>query len=335
MNITLDESYSLKQLLINLCDKVSDNRYNFKKEKGTGYIEFLPIVSGMEFAMGEFTIFEPIVVKWNFKNSDNRIFYLTHIESFNTKTNKEPNFNLAEEGTTLVTQNNHRNVLWLPDVKYKIIDIKFSLDWIKLIDRTFILPENAKTFLNGRSDLLLLHIKKNGDIKQVVNQIFRYKELVNSDAQNIYLNNKTIEILLLTFNISTPISSEKNAKNSVHIDDYHKIINFTDEFSASGIVPDSIETIAKKMGMSRSKFQRIFKLVKGQPYYSFVRDIRMVRAIELLMENKSVTETAYLTGYSAISNFTHAFNNYYKMLPGEFINFNVRNFKQEVNKGKQ
>jgi AraC-like DNA-binding protein len=317
MNFTLDENNSFEQLISNVCDKISNSKYKVKKEFGIGSISIVKIIPGVEFLYFEMKLLDPIIVKWEYRDTNNKLFYLNHVESINADSTKDYNFALAEEGTTLISQNNNRHILWLPSIQYKIFSYKFSFEWLNKIDELMILPKNAKSFISGHLNLLLLHVNKNGGIKQVTNQIFKYKELVNEDSQNIYLHSKLLELLLLIFQVSLPISSEKKAKDSVHIDDYNNIINFADEFSAKGIIPDKIEVVADNLGMSRSKFQRVFKLVKGQTYYNFVLDIRMVKAMEMLMDSKSVTDISHITGYSAISNFTHAFKNYFNILPSD------------------
>lgn len=320
MNAIINENNSFVQLINKLCDKVSGNRYVLKKENGEGFMELVPVMKGIDFIYTELTLLEPVMVKWEFENNENETFYLIHVESTRVDTSKEMDFNLAEEGTSVISQNNHRQVLWMPNIKYKIISVRFSLDWIKFIDKMLKLPSNARSFINGDVDLMLLQVKKNEDIKQVIEQIVKYKEIVSIEARDIYLHSKITELLMIMFNLTLPITFNKKEKHAVHIEDYKNIINFTNDFLVNKVVPEKIEVVASRFGMSRSKFQRVFKMIKSQTYYSFVLDVRMVKAMELLMENKLVTEVADVTGYSSISSFTHAFFNYYKMRPLEIRN---------------
>jgi len=318
MNVIINEDYSFIQLVNGFCDKVSGDRHFLKEESGEGFMDLIHILPGLDYVYAEFSILEPLMVKWDFKGNDNQIFYLIHVESKHKETNEDLNFKLADEGTSVISQNNHRFVLWLPKVKYRIISVRFSLEWMQTFDKSMTVHKNTLSFINGKMDLSLLYVKRNADISQVIHQMYKYKSLIDKEAATIYLHSKIVELLLLMFHITLRVSTDKNIKNTVHIDDYTKIIEFTDDFVVNGIIPEKIEDVARRNGMSRSKFQRIFKLVKGQTYYNFVLDVRMVKAMELLMESKSITEVSDLTGYSAISNFTHAFNNYYKIPPGEF-----------------
>jgi AraC-like DNA-binding protein len=85
--------------------------------------------------------------------------------------------------------------------------------------------------------------------------------------------------------------------------------------------PPALEHLAAEVGMSLSKFKQVFPKVCGVPPYTYLRRIRLERAMKLLAQNRlSVTEAALEVGYSILSHFTSLYRSLWnKTLPS--INF--------------
>ena len=66
MNAILDENYSFEQLINNLCDNISGNRHYLKKESGTGFIDLIQVLPGVDFVLAELSIIDPFLMKWKF-----------------------------------------------------------------------------------------------------------------------------------------------------------------------------------------------------------------------------------------------------------------------------
>lgn len=81
-------------------------------------------------------------------------------------------------------------------------------------------------------------------------------------------------------------------------------------------VPKNIEDLTSFGGMSATKLRASFKEVYGMSMYALFQDHRMERAHELLQErSKSVSEVAYILGYTHLGHFTGAFKQKYHYLP--------------------
>jgi AraC-like DNA-binding protein len=81
-----------------------------------------------------------------------------------------------------------------------------------------------------------------------------------------------------------------------------------------------IEEIAREAAMSEFHFFRTFKLVFGISPYQYILQKRMKKATQLLNEMQhSVTEIAYLTGFSDIHAFSKAFKKSHSLSPISFI----------------
>lgn len=79
-------------------------------------------------------------------------------------------------------------------------------------------------------------------------------------------------------------------------------------------------SLAKLHHMSHRTFYRKLKALTGNTVVEFVRIIRLKHAL-MLIESKrhSLSEIAYLTGFSSPSYFTKSFKEYYGKTPSEFI----------------
>ena len=83
--------------------------------------------------------------------------------------------------------------------------------------------------------------------------------------------------------------------------------------------PKSIEQLTRFGGMSATKLRASFKEIYGMSIYSLFQEHRMEKARELLSEGgKSVSEVAYLLGYTHLGHFTGAFKQKYHCLPKDF-----------------
>ncbi|MFV0544771.1 MAG: helix-turn-helix transcriptional regulator [Bacteroides sp.] len=83
--------------------------------------------------------------------------------------------------------------------------------------------------------------------------------------------------------------------------------------------PKSIEELTQFCGMSATKLRASFKEIYGMTIYNLFQEHRMEKARELLLEgDKSVSEVAYMLGYTHLGHFTGAFKHKYKCLPKHF-----------------
>ena len=80
----------------------------------------------------------------------------------------------------------------------------------------------------------------------------------------------------------------------------------------------SVEDLAADMHLSRVQLYRKVKAVSGSTPNELLRSARLKRAYQLLLTtDKSISEVAYLVGFTAPSYFTKCFKEEYGQLPGE------------------
>ncbi len=81
----------------------------------------------------------------------------------------------------------------------------------------------------------------------------------------------------------------------------------------------TVESLAEVAGMSRSVFSDNFTAAFGHPPMTFLHQLRMQRAANLLQEASfSVEEVATQIGFSSRSHFSHAFKEHHGMSPAVF-----------------
>lgn len=80
-----------------------------------------------------------------------------------------------------------------------------------------------------------------------------------------------------------------------------------------------VETLARKLSVSRRQLFRKFKAIANTTPNAFIRDIRLKRAAQLLREsNLTVSEIIYIVGFSDPKYFRTVFKEQFGVLPGEF-----------------
>lgn len=79
-----------------------------------------------------------------------------------------------------------------------------------------------------------------------------------------------------------------------------------------------VDSLAHAVGMSRSSLHRKLHKLRGVSTSQFIREYRLGRAMEMLKEEDlSVSEVAYLVGFSSATYFNTCFNKLYGFPPGE------------------
>lgn len=88
--------------------------------------------------------------------------------------------------------------------------------------------------------------------------------------------------------------------------------------------PLSVSDLAERAVMSPSAFSHLFRDVTGRSPYQFVKEMRLTRARELLIENQSsITQISQAVGYRSTSHFINEFRERFGMTPRTFSNSQV------------
>ncbi len=83
--------------------------------------------------------------------------------------------------------------------------------------------------------------------------------------------------------------------------------------------PISVADCAKQLGMSESRFSRLFRRATGNTFVDFVNRVRINRACQLLMESdRYITNICYEVGFNNVANFNRRFLEIKGMTPRDF-----------------
>jgi AraC-like DNA-binding protein len=77
----------------------------------------------------------------------------------------------------------------------------------------------------------------------------------------------------------------------------------------------TVSELARSVGMSLFNFTRIFTELAGQPPHSYLRDVRLRNARNMLVQGRSVTETCFDCGFSNLSHFSRSYARRFGMTP--------------------
>lgn len=88
----------------------------------------------------------------------------------------------------------------------------------------------------------------------------------------------------------------------------------------------SLSELSRSVGMSRCKLTQVFKEVHGATPFAFLKEHRLAKAREMLLEERvNVTEAALAVGYSSLSHFTKAFTRQFDCPPSKYRKTTTKN----------
>lgn len=208
--------------------------------------------------------------------------------------------------------------------QYHIIEASTYTDTIKLLDHTldfalidYVLPD-ADAF-----DVLQTLRKSNHLLSAIIitgygNESVAIKALRTNVIDYI---KKPINISYLKKRLSEIFGDKENNK-------YYECVKSRDDFILDGIISHieekymthiTLEKAASMAGMNKFKFCRAFKERYGQTFITYLNNIRVKNAAELLGNNNlSITEIAYFVGYGSVIHFDRVFKSVYETTPRDY-----------------
>lgn len=174
-----------------------------------------------------------------------------------------------------------------PYNNWSFTDIKLPIDFITHIDDEHILDKLISMF----DRLFRVHIS---------NTVLNHQE-----ERKIFID------ILDLFMFSTK-NRDINYKNKIRVDN---IIKYMTKHFSEDI---SISDLAKQENISVSYLVRIFKSITNQTPITYLNNVRMNKAKQLLLNGCSVTETSEIVGFSDIYYFSKTFKKYIGINPSDY-----------------
>lgn len=148
------------------------------------------------------------------------------------------------------------------------------------------------------------------------------KLALTSDKQNVY--SKTLMLCYLQEVIIHLLQNDqfqKKPSKLPNVQEYQnnlfkQILTYINENINK---PLTIEEISHNFSISRSSLQTLFKTNINKSPKNYIIDLKLNRSKELLLENQySITEIAYMIGFSSIHYFSRAFKRRFNLTPSEY-----------------
>lgn len=141
------------------------------------------------------------------------------------------------------------------------------------------------------------------------------EQILLARIKNILQNRKEIRQQICQEMILNPKDISLNTQDNIFLS---KVMTFLEEHIGE---PDlNIEQMAAEMSMSHSTLYKKMKALTGMTAIGFVKDFRLKRAAQLLTrEELSITEIAYMVGYTERRHFSLDFKKMFNSTPKEYV----------------
>lgn len=137
-------------------------------------------------------------------------------------------------------------------------------------------------------------------------------------AGYLFMESKAME--LLSHKLDQLHPSRICHKNALKSSDYERVCHAAEVLVNNLENPPDITTLARSVGLSRSKLHRCFRCVYGASPFEHLRIHRLQTAMLLLQAGEiNVTEAALRVGYTNLSHFAKAFKVMFGVVPGEIL----------------
>lgn len=132
--------------------------------------------------------------------------------------------------------------------------------------------------------------------------------------------NRPLEELLISY-IWRLIFCFKRLESAPEIDS-HSTEHYVDQacrYIHADYASVTVGQLARSLNLNRSYLSRIFKESTGLSLQSYICNVKMQTARDLLLAGHTVTQTASLAGYSDVPSFSRAFRSYFRLSPRQYL----------------
>ena len=152
--------------------------------------------------------------------------------------------------------------------------------------------------------------------QQLFEDLFRH--LIKQNEQNVdyYISAKLLEFI---YYVKKDSKRNKNARQGFSKKENRFIQKAISYIKQNFSQPITLKTLGALTGYSPNHFQRIFTEAIGTSPQKYLENVRIEQAKYLLTQNeKTLSETAYLCGFSSQAYFIQVFKRHTLLTPSEF-----------------
>ncbi|WP_075602706.1 helix-turn-helix domain-containing protein [Saccharicrinis aurantiacus] len=315
INSSIDQFY---QILEETCTKVDESNYVVNAEVGSGSFKRYQ-KAHWDLYIGHFKLKQDLRFQ-RFPDTSKIGNYSISFQAFsndlNTDTWLKPEIKKASEGIVFYSAQSTLNSIWLKDIECSMVYMSFNEDWITEIENTLRFPKVIGIMLAERPNPTF-HVPLTSDIRYCLRQMLYLPKDVQGDFEFPYLYTKSVDLFTQAASATMLRASQQLEKNAIHPQDLNLLEQVKIQLINMYQEPPTLSELVDATGMSKSKLQRLFQKAYGTSVYQFIKNVRLDKAMELLMQGNSVSEAGYDVGYSSIPNFSSAFKERFSLNPGE------------------
>lgn len=188
----------------------------------------------------------------------------------------------------------------------------------------YVLVFNMNDFIEGFSDNPLLFqplIKNDDTIRNLFLSIFE-EEQGHNLGYRAAMKGKLYNLLvhLMRNYVADKIPEINVFHNKHNLDRLNPVMDFIEENYANPSI--TVHDLAQLTNLSVSRFSHLFKSITGISPVSYLNQIRLRKAYNLIREGKmNNTEIAYTVGFTDYNNFSSQFRRLYRESPSKVRNY--------------
>lgn len=221
----------------------------------------------------------------------------------------------SRQNCLMVSGGDRDRIIYHANRAYLAVTILLVPEYIRtLLEETSELPQSLLQAIDSSAETFL-HIDSTSAAMQIALHQILHCPYKGSIAQ-IYAESKAIELIALKL-AQIGEQMQQPLKNiPLQPRDIDCIHNAKDILMSKIESPPSLPELARKAGINDYKLKIGFRQVFGTTVFGYLRNQRMERARQLLLEKRmNVSEVAEIVGYSSLSQFSMAFKHYFGITP--------------------
>lgn len=172
------------------------------------------------------------------------------------------------------------------------------------------------------------------DIKNIyfnIDEPFLNKKITKymMDIYSFYISNQStryMNILMVTLEMLIFLYENcKNERKMIKTEKTKDILEYVNNHYNEELL---VYEVAKHFGYSREYFSRFFKKEIGMPFKDYLTQYRLNKSlIELELNNKTITDIAFNTGFSNETQYINSFKKIFKLTPGQYRKSHINDEK--------
>ena len=152
--------------------------------------------------------------------------------------------------------------------------------------------------------------------KDILDAIKEIYELSKAPADDFELSvHRKLMYIWHSLYLYYSVQPERGNKTLIHIQRLREILTFIHENFATDI---SLDEIAEYTSLSKSECCRFFKKHMDMTIFDYILYYKIQKSLPMLLEDQSITDTAFSVGFSSASYYTQIFKRYMKCTPLQY-----------------